>query len=210
MGRITKGILGGFSGKVGTVVGSTWKGIDYMRSRSTKKKGTSSPLQLEQQQKFRAASKFNNSMSALLASTFAVGANRMTGQNNALSYTLRNAVTGTVNNFTIDYTIALVSRGDLPNAQGITAVKSGTDVQFSWTDNSGQGRANAADAGLLVVYCPALGQTVYNVGGRQRADAGASLDCSQFAGNTVHAYLAFEAVDGKGFSNSVYAGSVAL
>ena len=31
MGRIKQGILGGFSGKVGTVVGSSWKGIAYMR-----------------------------------------------------------------------------------------------------------------------------------------------------------------------------------
>ena len=32
MGTISKGILGGFSGKVGTVIGGNWKGIDYMRS----------------------------------------------------------------------------------------------------------------------------------------------------------------------------------
>jgi hypothetical protein len=31
MGKISKGILGGFSGKIGNVVGATWKGIDYMR-----------------------------------------------------------------------------------------------------------------------------------------------------------------------------------
>ena len=30
-GVILQGILGGFSGKVGPVVGATWKGIDYMR-----------------------------------------------------------------------------------------------------------------------------------------------------------------------------------
>ena len=35
MGTIKKGILGGFSGKVGTVIGAAWKGIDYMRSVST-------------------------------------------------------------------------------------------------------------------------------------------------------------------------------
>lgn len=32
MGRILQGILGGFSGKVGPVVGGTWKGIAYMKS----------------------------------------------------------------------------------------------------------------------------------------------------------------------------------
>jgi hypothetical protein len=30
MGKIKQGILGGFSGTVATVVGATWKGIDYM------------------------------------------------------------------------------------------------------------------------------------------------------------------------------------
>ena len=29
MGTISKGILGGFSGTVGTVIGGSWKGIDY-------------------------------------------------------------------------------------------------------------------------------------------------------------------------------------
>jgi hypothetical protein len=32
MGIILQGILGGFSGKVGPVVGASWKGIQYMRS----------------------------------------------------------------------------------------------------------------------------------------------------------------------------------
>lgn len=32
MGKILSGILGGFSGKVGPVVGGKWKDVDYMRS----------------------------------------------------------------------------------------------------------------------------------------------------------------------------------
>lgn len=32
MGKILNGILGGFSGKVGPVVGGKWKDVDYMRS----------------------------------------------------------------------------------------------------------------------------------------------------------------------------------
>ncbi len=43
MGTISKGILGGFSGKVGTVVGGSWKGIDYMRSRSGRRTSDPSP-----------------------------------------------------------------------------------------------------------------------------------------------------------------------
>ena len=31
MGKISQGILGGLSGKVGNVIGGNWKGIDYLR-----------------------------------------------------------------------------------------------------------------------------------------------------------------------------------
>ena len=31
MGKIKQGILGGFQGKVGTVIGASWNGIAYMR-----------------------------------------------------------------------------------------------------------------------------------------------------------------------------------
>jgi hypothetical protein len=37
MATFEKGILGGFSGKVGTVIGGNWKGIDFMRSRANKR-----------------------------------------------------------------------------------------------------------------------------------------------------------------------------
>ena len=32
MGKIKTGILGGFQGKVGTVIGSTWRGESIMRA----------------------------------------------------------------------------------------------------------------------------------------------------------------------------------
>ena len=49
MGKLQNGILDGFSGKVGTVVGSTWKGIPVMRARPRLKKNRSfSQAQQEQ------------------------------------------------------------------------------------------------------------------------------------------------------------------
>jgi len=46
MGTIRKGVLGGFSGKVGTVVGSSWKGVSFMRSLPGKVKDPRTLLQL--------------------------------------------------------------------------------------------------------------------------------------------------------------------
>lgn len=38
MGTIEQGFLGGFNGKLGTAVGSKWKGINVIRSRPPRKR----------------------------------------------------------------------------------------------------------------------------------------------------------------------------
>ena len=53
MASFQKGILGGFSGKVGTVVGGNWKGIDYMRSKGVNGNKNPTLSQLTQQAKFK-------------------------------------------------------------------------------------------------------------------------------------------------------------
>ncbi|HEY9362527.1 MAG TPA: DUF6266 family protein, partial [Chitinophagaceae bacterium] len=58
MATFEKGILGGFSGKVGTVIGGTWKGIDFMRSRANKRTFIPSQKQLDQQLKFAIMMRF--------------------------------------------------------------------------------------------------------------------------------------------------------
>lgn len=52
MGTIKQGILGGFSGKVGTAIGSSWKGISYMRGRAQSVKNPRTEGQMEQRSKF--------------------------------------------------------------------------------------------------------------------------------------------------------------
>ena len=52
MGIISKGILGPFSGTVGTVIGGTWKGISYIRRRPLPTDREPSLLQMEQRARF--------------------------------------------------------------------------------------------------------------------------------------------------------------
>jgi hypothetical protein len=58
MGKFTKGINGGFFGKTDSVVGSKWKGINYMRGLPDPVKRKASPLQAAQQERFRFVSRF--------------------------------------------------------------------------------------------------------------------------------------------------------
>jgi len=210
MGTISKGILGGFSGTVGTVIGGSWKGIAYMRSQPGKRNFTPSDKQLAQQAKFALVMRFLQPMSALLEVTFRGFAVRMTGINSALSYNIQNAVTGTYPTLSIDYALALVSRGDVPNAlsPAVTA-GAGSILTFSWTDNSGSGIASATDLAVAVAYCPALQQAVYDIGS-SRGDMTADLNASVFAGQQVETWISFVTQDGKKSATSFFTGEVTV
>ena len=53
MGKIKQGILGGFKGKVGTVIGSSWNGIAYMRGLPQSQKDPKTAAQSAQRDFFR-------------------------------------------------------------------------------------------------------------------------------------------------------------
>ena len=52
MGTIKQGILGGFNGKVGTVIGASWKGITYMRGIAASNSNPQTEAQLDQRARF--------------------------------------------------------------------------------------------------------------------------------------------------------------
>lgn len=111
MGKISQGVLGGFSGKVGNVVGGTWKGIDYMRIKPANVSNPRTAGQVDQRSKFTITLRFLQTMTDFLRVGFKLYANKMTQFNAAMSYNLNNAITGTYPNFSVDYANALVSRG---------------------------------------------------------------------------------------------------
>lgn len=211
MGTFNKGILGGFSGKVGNVVGGNWKGIDYMRSKSSKRNFTPSQAQLVQQLKFGLSMRFVQSFSGLAELSFRNYAVKKTGINSALAYVLKNAVVGTYPTFSINYADVLMSRGDLPNvlAPAVTAAAAGI-ATFSWTDNGGTGIAKADDQAILVAYCPALNQCIYSIGPATRADLTGDLNLGTFTGQLVHTYIGFTSASGRNTASSIYTGTITV
>jgi Family of unknown function (DUF6266) len=211
MGTISQGILGGFSGKVGTVIGSSWKGINYMRGQSAAKRTKSTQAQLVQQAKFALVIRFVRSFGNLWSLTFAAFAIKMSAFNSAFRYAIQHAIKGEYPNLAIDYSLVMVSMGDLPNAPSPKAASTAKgQVTFTWGDNSGSGDASANDKAILVVYSPDKVQAVYTLIGALRNAATATLDVSGFSGLSVHAYLGFISSDGQQVANSLYLGEVTV
>lgn len=209
MGKLSNGILGGFSGTLGPAVGSSWKGIQVIRSRPPRRRGKSSPDQLKQMAKMSLVSGFLQPLTGLLNRTYNSVTVRMSCFNKALSYNIRNAVTGDYPAFTINYEQVILGRGDLLNAKMPKAdsLTKGT-LSFSWIDNSGEGSAKATDQAFVAVYCEAKDDWETSAKGSLRNAGSYTLDVAAFSGKAVHGYIGFLSADGKFVSTSLYTGLV--
>ncbi len=140
---------------------------------------------------------------------YAVG---KTGYNSAHSYNLKNALTGVGDTLEIDYSMVLVSRGDLPAAIGMLASSAAAaTLNLDWTNNEGKGKAKATDQLMVLVFCPALAEASYSIADATRLDETLVLDLpEEFSTTTVEVYTGWLSADGKEVSNSKYAGSVVV
>lgn len=153
MGKISQGVLGGFSGRLGNVIGGSWKGIDYMRIKPASVANPRTEGQVDQRTKFTAALKFLQPMNGFVKVGFKSFANKMSEFNSAMSYTLNNAMTGVSPNFIVDFSSVLLSRGGLPGALNpdATSLVAG-NVTVTWDDNTLNGTAKADDKSLIALY----------------------------------------------------------
>jgi len=203
MGRIKKGILGGFSGKVGTVVGANWKTISYIRSLPQNVKNPRTVGQVRQRTKLALVVALLKPLITVLRIGWKLYAKRQSAFNACTAYTLANAIAGTFPNFTIDYSKIMISRGNLPKVQSPLAPSNiGGMLRFSWQDNSGVGNAQATDKLLFVAINPAKNETVTMYGDAQRSTKELQFAIPRWLGDKVHVYAGFVSEDGKEVSDS--------
>ncbi|WP_271856408.1 DUF6266 family protein [Patiriisocius marinus] len=209
MGKISQGILGGLSGKVGNVIGGSWKGIDYIRIKPSSVANPRTEGQVNQRNKFTVTLEYLQPNKEFLKVGYKSFATKKTEFNAAMSYVLNNAVGGTAPNFTVDYSNALLSRGSLSGALNATTdLATAGQVSFAWDDNSTEGNANTTDKAMVLVYNPSKKESMYILDGAIRtAGSQTVIVPGTYAGDTVELFIAFVSADGTQVSNSLYLGS---
>tara|TARA_R110002051_G_scaffold172001_1_gene242470 strand:- start:199 stop:840 length:642 start_codon:yes stop_codon:yes gene_type:complete len=209
MGKISQGILGGLSGKVGNVIGGSWKGIDYLRIKPSSVANPRTEGQVNQRNKFSATIQFLQPNKDFLKVGYKSFAVKKTEFNAAMSYVLANAITGTAPNFNVDYSLALLSRGNLSSPlNGGVDLSTANQVAFDWDDNSTDGNANTTDKSMVLAYNPSKKESIYILDGAIRSATSQVLTLpTSYTGDTVELFMAFISADGKIVSNSVYLGS---
>ncbi len=192
MGKISQGILGGVSGTVGTVVGASWKGINYLRIKSSHYKDAQTEGQVTQRTKFGACIEIAQSvMDALIKPIWNKKAVKMSGYNLFVKTNLPAfSATGEIT----DFSLLKFAVGDLPQASNVVieddaAVPGG--IHLTWADNSGTGIAAATDRLRIVAMCE--GEIVVLSGiAATRADQAANVLLPFGAGVSAHVYAFFE------------------
>ncbi|UKM63890.1 DUF6266 family protein [Flavobacteriaceae bacterium GSB9] len=209
MGKIAQGILGGLSGKVGNVIGGSWKGIDYLRIKPSSVANPRTVGQVNQRNKFAVTLEYLQPNIAFIQKGYKNYAVKKTEFNAAMSYVLNNAITGIEPNFNVDYATALLSRGNLSSALNPgTDLTTAGQVTFTWDDNSTEGNANATDKAMLLVYNPTKKESISQLEGAARTVGTEIVNIpATYTGDNVELFMAFISEDGSQLSNSVYLGS---
>ena len=211
MGTIKKGILGGFSGKVGTVVGAFWKGIAYMRSLAGSVHNPKTTKQMQHRLKFAIVSEFLSRIQGFVKAGFSAKAVGMSEVNAAFKYNFDNAIGGVYPAYELLFNKFYVSVGSLDLPDNPSAAIDSQILSVSWNDNSGLGKAEATDEAMLLVYNSVKDQSVYSLAAGTRADRQASLTLpTSWSGDSVDVWLSMRNPDTGLVSNSVYLGNFSI
>ncbi|MCD8183759.1 MAG: DUF6266 family protein [Bacteroides sp.] len=205
MGKIQSGILGGFSGRVGTVVGSSWKTVHYMRALATSISNPRTEKQQSQRTKFALSLGFLKAITPFIRVGYKTMAQRQTEFNAAMSYIIKNAVSGSGLDLSVDYAKVLVSRGTLMPPFNASVEKSNGKLVFKWTDNTETGDAKATDVAMPLVYNKDKREAQYDTAAATRAEATAELLLpDNWADDGLEVYLEFASQNGNSVANSLH------
>lgn len=210
MARMTKGLLGGFSGKIGPVVGYTLYGIDRMRSLPDR---TAPPTvnELKNRSQFKLVQDTLKSLKELLQNGFKDYWTVSGGTRAAISYNRKFAVKANETGYEIDPEHFKISGGILPGLAGLSVLQeSAALLRFHWNPESVPESSGYDQVMLLAIDLKGQ-QSCYECPGNFRSAGTAVLRISEdLLGKEVDVYIGVVAKDRTVQSDSQYLGRIQL
>mgnify|MGYP001778135730 FL=1 len=204
MGKMIQGPLGGFSGKVGPVVGCRWKNIYYIRSRAARVSNPNTERQQCQRGKFRTAVNFLKTILPFIQVGYRNYEQGKSAYNAAISYLMHHAFAGNGQEAVLDFEKVRISQGCLTPVSGASVGRMGGNMLVSWNNNTAEGDAAADDVAMLLVYNRTRGEAIWQLSADCRSDGRCSLRLPLgWESDELAVYLAFRSADGQRISNSV-------
>ena len=216
MGKIRMGILDGFIGKVGTVIGSFWKGKKLMRGYNEFPSNPKTPSQKLQRAKFALLGVMGGALlKALHIGLRSYADKRVSTEVGEFIRLNMGMVSGTVNHLEVDYEALILSQGGLtPVSLGEANFSTPKRVSVSIENGYIDTKVNSAnDKVYLVVYNTTLQQAILSDGTTTRSDSEVKLDVpGNWQGDYVEVWAFVKAADNtphdpEEVSTTLYAGT---
>lgn len=202
MARINQGILGGFSGSVANVTGSSWKGIAVMRSKPLSVTNPRTTAQVNNRQRFSGLSKLGAAILTTIVKPLNDRfASQMSGYN---LFTMRNknVFVGDIFTYPENLVIASGKLGD--TAISDIATSGSTGLTVTWSTSLASSFQAATDKAYLLAL-NAQGEVMGVISGSVTRSAGTAVIATGTISVDMNVYLAFLRADGTIVGNTAFA-----
>jgi hypothetical protein len=208
MARYPKGIMGPIRGKVGSVIGSSWKGVPYLKGPYKPRTKKISKKEKHNRIKFAKAQFWLKPLLDFVRIGFkGYKPPLVEGYIAAKSYLLKNAFEGTGADAHINPELVKVSFGDLPLSENIAVtLTNGSLLEFTWDTTFIPEEAREEDQVMLLAYDIQRSLAKFTTTGEFRKAGKDSLQLQKTKGKKWLVYLAFTAHDRSRQSHSIYLG----
>ena len=211
MARLPKGIFGPVIGKLGTLTGSTWKGIPYVKHTPEKgaTKAERTPAQLANEAKFKYINEWLVPFQPFFSVGFELLAIRKSALAVGLSENYKTVFSGAYPDFEIAYDNLVMSRGQLPSITQVEVMfEDELTLSINWNQNAVTG-ASYNDQLMFAAYCPELKIADGFIGAVERAQQHHTFRLDEeMAGHALELYITVMTVDRKKIANSLYLGRI--
>lgn len=213
MAKVVLGILDGFIGKVGTVVGAFWKGLPVMRAYKRKAHNPQSELQMLVRARFTVISKLASDFLSALYVGLGTEARKLHMTEGDL-FVRKNwgAVTATSpDNVTTDYGELIIAAGPQRGVQfGSPRFDNPLEVELSFSTNDGEPKTTDDDLVYVFAYSPDVNDGILSQPVKRSTQSMTLTVPGHWSGQKVHlwGFVVGDGTENKGaVSDSVYVGS---
>jgi hypothetical protein len=209
MAIYVKGALGSFSGKLGNIVGSNWRSIDYLRSLPRPSKKAATAMQISHRAKFALVAEFLNPLRSFINMGFNDSQQRkMTAFNRASSHLLTKIV-GEYPDLIIPYNDVILSKGSLKGISANVVKNMDGKLDITWDPTVNPLSSEADDLVYFVMYNETT-KDYFLYQEAIREDGEDSITPDIMGLGELHIWSAVTSSDGTKRSNSSYFGSIML
>lgn len=211
MGKSSQGVFGGWTNKVGNVVGRMRGGVNIYSIYQPNVSNPKTTAQEQGRRKFKMCSQFLSAMAGIAKIGFKAYSQGGYWMGVGVAHNYDDVATGSWPSYTYNFSKLVVSKGMLANGYGTSCSAQGSDLNLSWTDNSGIGNALDTDLLAIGVYNEDKNVAELDSASAPRSARQASFSTpSSWTGDKVHVYAFMHRADDSLSAETLYLGQFTL